>query len=107
MTIRTSWGVTELDTLTGGPYRLTMLAHEPGAGGHTLAWQAIRASAQAGAKVLADGLMGVIQQVTGVTDPVQATAAVTAVGATTAGALAIASKAAVPSARRSPGVVDP
>lgn len=52
MTIRTSWGVTELDTLTGGPYRLTMLAHEPGAGGHTLAWQAIRASAQAGAKVL-------------------------------------------------------
>lgn len=32
----------------------------------------------AGAKVLADGLMGVLQQVTGLADPVQATAAVTA-----------------------------
>lgn len=33
---------------------------------------------EAGAKVLADGLMGVVQQITGLTDPVQATAAVTA-----------------------------
>lgn len=32
---------------------------------------------QAGAQVLADGLMGVVQQITGAADPVQATAAVT------------------------------
>jgi hypothetical protein len=40
--------------------------------------QAAKVTDPAGAKALADGLMGVLQKVTGLADPIQATAAVTA-----------------------------